>query len=455
MSLRNDLTKVFGANVIGLILSIVNGLFIPAFLSLDQYALLKIYALYVSYIGILHFGFIDGIHVKYGGKSINNIDSSVFQKEHIFLLILQGVTTLIFLLIGFITKDIVIILFSLSIIPINIQRFFMFFSQAIGNFNIYSKIKVLVPTFILSLNLLIILVLKRNSYLPFVLVQILTYYVILLYLEVYYNKIFKTDYITKRWDIIEKDFSVGIFIMLGNICSILFFSIDRWFVKFFLPIEEFAYYSFAISLMQIVTILISSVAITFYPYLAKENTEEKIKKIKNVLLVIGTISSGAYFVFSLVVNLFIKKYIPSLNVVSILFACFPSLAIINALYINLYKVKKKEKKYFLNVLLIVVIAIVLNVMAVLIYKTIQSIAVATMIAYYFWFFYSSNKFKGLSTSFKEIIYISLYIIIFIFSTVYLDLIIGFALFLFLIVALNYCFYKNEFRELILTKFLDI
>ena len=448
MSLRNDLTKVFGANIIGLVASIVNGFFIPAFLSLDQYALLKTYALYVSYIGILHFGFIDGIHVKYGGKSISEIDRSVFQKEHVFLVIFQVIITSIFLLIGFITKNIIIILFTLTIIPINIYRFFMFFSQAIGNFNVYSKIKVFIPNFVLLLNLMIIFIFKKNNYLPFVFIQIFTYYAILLYLELYYYKILSTDYLTKGLNILKKNFSVGIFIMMGNLCSILFFSIDRWFVKFFFPIEEFAYYSFAISLMLIVNILISSITIIFYPYLAKENKEKKIKNIKNILLIIGTVSSGAYFVFSLIINIFIKKYIPSLNIIAIIFACFPPLAIINALYINLYKVKKKEKKYFLDVLLVVGVAIILNAVAILIYKTVQSIAVATMIAFYFWFFYSSYKFKGLNTSLKEVIYISLYIFIFIFSTVHLNLIIGFALFGSLIVVLNYCFFKNEFRKLI-------
>jgi len=62
MQLKKDLFKVFSSNFINLVIGIITGFLVPAFLSLDQYAFLKTFTLYIGYVGIIHFGFIDGIY---------------------------------------------------------------------------------------------------------------------------------------------------------------------------------------------------------------------------------------------------------------------------------------------------------------------------------------------------------------------------------------------------------
>ena len=87
MSLKKDLASVFSSNVINLIVIIITGFLVPAFLSLDQYAYLKTFTLYIGYVGVLHFGFIDGLYIKYGGKRENDLDKSILKGENYFLLI--------------------------------------------------------------------------------------------------------------------------------------------------------------------------------------------------------------------------------------------------------------------------------------------------------------------------------------------------------------------------------
>jgi O-antigen/teichoic acid export membrane protein len=446
MDLKKNLLKVFTANFIALTVSFVNGFFLPAFLSIDQYAYLKTFTLYISYVGIFHFGFLDGLYLKYGGKYKDSLDRKELKYEHKFFILFQLMVTCLFVILAYLSKDLIILAFALSIIPINMQTFFSFLYQSLGEMGTFAKIKTAYPLTILFLNLSFIFLLKIDHYLPFVLAILISHYLVYIIFEISYNKDFKVNGINKIQ--LKPLFLSGFFIMMGNLSNMFFYSIDRWYVKFLLPIENFSYYSFAVSMMGIILMMINSISMTFYPYFSRGYDVEQIKKIKIYLIIIGAISSAGYFILSLIVTNFIGNYVPSLQVISVLFVGFPAIGVINALYINLFKVNKQERRYFYKVLKMLIISIILNTLAVLINLSNFSIAIATTIAFYFWFFSSSKDFPGLKTNIKEIVFIFLYIPLFLFSSIFLNYITGFVVFTLGIFILVWLFYKKEFKELV-------
>jgi len=446
MDLKKNLLKVFTANFISLAVSFVNGFFLPAFLSIDQYAYLKTFTLYISYVGIFHFGFLDGLYLKYGGKYKDSLDRKELKYEHNFFILFQLMVTFLFLILAYLRKDLIMLAFALSIVPINMQTYFSFLYQSLGEMGTFAKIKTAYPLTILFLNLSFIFLLKIDHYLPFVLAILISHYLVYTIFEISYNKDFKINEISKIQ--LKPLFLSGFFIMMGNLSNMFFYSIDRWYVKFLLPIENFSYYSFAVSMMGIILMMINSISMTFYPYFSRGYDVEQIKKIKIYLIIIGAISSAGYFILSLIVTNFIGNYVPSLQVISVLFVGFPAIGVINALYINLFKVNKQERRYFYKVLKMLIISIILNTLAVLINLSNFSIAIATTIAFYFWFFSSSKDFPGLKTNIKEIVFIFLYIPLFLFSSIFLNYITGFVVFTLGIFILVWLFYKKEFKELV-------
>ena len=310
MNLKKDLFRVFNSNVINLLVGIINGFLVPAFLSLDQYASLKTFTLYLSYAGILHFGFIDGIYIKYGGKEFKDINIKKFKGEHKFLVLFQLSVTVIATVLGVVLQDWILIAFSIAILPFNVQTLFKFLYQAIGEFGLYSRIVIITPTIMLIFNLLLIFVVKIDNFWPFVIVNIISYYIVYIFLEFLFLRKYRG--IKSEIDMSEifSHFKIGSFIMIGNFAAMLFYSADRWFVKFALTSNDFAFYSFAISLMAIVNTLINSVTMTFYPYLARGQENTKLIELKKYLLMIGMFSSGAYFAFEFIIGTFMEKYIP-------------------------------------------------------------------------------------------------------------------------------------------------
>jgi O-antigen/teichoic acid export membrane protein len=351
-------------------------------------------------------------------------------------------------IIGFVLDDKILIAFSVSILPINMQTLFKFLYQALGEFDIYSRIMILTPLLLLFVNLFNIFILRIDNFWPFVIGNILTYYAVFIGLEIYFLEKYKGTSSTIDYTEIRKHFKVGIVIMIANLSSMFFYSIDRWFVKFTLSIEDFAFYSFAISMMTVINVLINSITMTLYPYLARNQDKSMINKIKKYFLIIGTLSSGSYFIFVFIVNNFLPKYIPSLNVISILFAGYPAIIVINALYINLYKAQKCEKKYASAVLKMLLVAVLLNFAAIIIYKSNFTIAVATTISFYIWYLYSSKDFPELKINIKEKIYLVMFFITFLITNSYLNWLNGLLVYYIIITLINHLFYKYEAKLLI-------
>jgi len=447
MSLIRDITKVSVANIISLAAVIITGFIVPGFLSIEQYAYLKTFTLVLSFVGILHLGYTDGIYIKYGGKYLKDLDLSMFKTEKTFFVLFQLCVAILILVVGIVLKEPIIIAVSAAVLPYNIISYYQFFYQAVGQFNIYSGIRLTVPFIILVFNLLLIYVFKVTDYLYYIAGEIIAYIIIVAYIELYSYSNTKRLRITSNLKILFENFRVGFFIMCGNLAMILFFTLGRWAVKVFMTDADFAYFSFASSMMQVITIVLSSVAMTFYPYLSRMADKKNAVSLKRQLIIIGALLSSCYFIFSIAVKQFIPKYETSLKILGILFASFPAYAVINALYINLYKVLKDGKKYIKVILTNLFISCIITAMAIVINKNIITISIATTISYYFWLYYSAKDFEGLKPSLREVIFIILYLVIFTGTMLLPNPFLGIIIFLPLVFLLS-CLYTDELKELI-------
>lgn len=442
MNLKKSIAQVFSANFLQLITSIIIGFVLPTILSIEGYANLKTYSLYISYIGLFHFGFIDGLYIKYGGKENKSIDKQKLKGEHNFLIVFQLIISIIVLVIGLLLKNIVLILFSMSILPIMIQAFHKYFYQAIGDFKRYSRIIYIYTIIYMILNLALSLVFKEENYIFYCLTMFGANIISILVCECKFlleNRKIKAQI---DFEEIIKITKTGFVILVGNLIVVSLFGIDKWFVKLFLTTEDFAYYSFSYSMLNIINVLISAISITFYNYLFSNNNENSINKLKNNLITLGGAASCGFFVIAIIVENFIKKYIPSLNIIAITFAVFPYMILINALYINLYKVNKDEKKYLKIVIGVFLIAILYNIIAIIFFKNTISLAVATVLTLITWVIYSTNDLENVKKDNKQYIYMFLLTITFLICTILLNILIGGVVYGILFIIYTFIFNKE-------------
>ncbi|WP_297634890.1 capsular biosynthesis protein [uncultured Clostridium sp.] len=447
MNIKGSIARVFSANLLTMVSGILIGFIVPAVLSLDSYAYVKTYMLYVGYIGFLHFGFIDGMYIKYGGKSIDEIDKSVLKAEHNIFIIMQTIMTLIIVTIAIITKDFILILFGISILPINTGSFHKLFYQSTGQFKSFAKTSYIYSIIYLTINMIGAYVLKSDNYIFYCLASLIGHIVVFSILEIKICKEFRGIKATYTKDL-KNNIKVGAVILIANLGVMIFSAADLWFVKIGLSKESFAYYSFAISMLNIINVMIMSVSITFYNFLAKEENEELVLKLKNYFILFGGLCSFAYFGFAMIVNIFIKKYTPALEIIAISFAGFPYIIVIKGLLVNLYNARKDEKKYLKVMLSMVAISIVYNLIAIIIFKTMESIAMATLLSFITWYIYSSYDLGYTKVRKKEILYLAIVLVAFLITTNTMHWIVGAVMYLIIYTLVSFCMYNKEINEAI-------
>ena len=76
----------------------------------------------------------------------------------------------------------------------------------------------------------------------------------------------------------------GIILLLGNFSNSFFTTMDRWFVKVLLTSFDFAMYSLAASMENIISVVVSSITVTMYNFFCKKPSIKNIIRIKELTL---------------------------------------------------------------------------------------------------------------------------------------------------------------------------
>lgn len=73
-SIFKNVSYTFIANIIGVIISVIITFLTPRILNVESYGYLQLYLFYAGYMGFFHFGWADGVFLRYGGEYYEKLD---------------------------------------------------------------------------------------------------------------------------------------------------------------------------------------------------------------------------------------------------------------------------------------------------------------------------------------------------------------------------------------------
>ena len=413
MNLKKGVIYVFIANVINLIISLFSGFVLPKFLSIESYADIKLFQLYITYIGILHLGFADGIYLKYGGKTKEDISKTEILAEFKTFKVFQIIVSIIAIVISLVLKNYILLCCSIVILPINVGSYLRNLYESIGEFKKYSRINNISTILIFIINVILLLIVKTDEAAIYIVLYIISYFIYLLILEIENTKIFGKEKTKINKKYFVKDIKEGFFLMTGSFCNVIFTSIDRLFVQYLFGNIKFAYYSFAVSIENLMGVFITPITTVMYNYLCINRERDKILKLKRIILGFGTIIIAVIFPAKFVINIWLNKYNESLAVLFILFAAQFINIIIRAIHVNLYKANKKQNRFFIIMIIIVVVSAIFNVIFYFTCNKFEMIAIATLVTNIIWYIIGEIDLKEYRSSIKDYIYMALIILLFV------------------------------------------
>ena len=128
------------ANLVNFVCSVLITLILPKLISIKDYGEWQYFLLLFTYVEVCQFGFANGVYLRYGGCSFEEMDLGLLKKQFmiVFLFILTGVGVILFY-----THQVlsISILGFVLCIPIMTWRFFVdYLLQASGHTDEYAKI---------------------------------------------------------------------------------------------------------------------------------------------------------------------------------------------------------------------------------------------------------------------------------------------------------------------------
>ena len=447
-SIKKGLLYVLIANLINLGFNLITNFVLPKELSVESYATIKTFQLYVSYAGLFHFGFVDGMYLKYGGKNVKEICRDDLKTNLSTLRIFEILITLICTIVALFLKQEVLAFFALSILPLNLANYFKQLYQATGEFSLYGKIMNVNTILIFVANMMWVYLIKTDNAQCFLFSNVIVYFIVWIALELNCKRLVAGEHRGTSFSLKElvNNIKDGILLTVGNLSSVVLTSMDRWFVKALMTTLAFAQYSFAVSMENFMNVAVTPVTTTLYNYFCKATDKSQIRKTRNYVMVFAAAIVSCAFPARFILEIFLTKYIDSAKVMFLLFAAQIFYIVIKSVYVNLYKAQKKQNIYFIKLMMIIVVGFVFNIVCYGIYNVKESFAVGTLLSAICWYFLCLPDFKWMEYNTKEKLYPFIQPCDFLLCGFCFSAVPGFLIYIFEIAVVSYVSFPREVRE---------
>ncbi len=449
MNFKKGILQVCFANIVNLILSVCNGFLLPKYLSIETYAGLKTFLLYTSYVGILHFGYVDGIYIRYGGKEKEELYQGKFTCTCQTLVYFQILITVLGMAAAVWLQDMILFCAAASILPNIMVACYKMMYQAIGDFHQYRILLNMTSVLIFAANMLFIGIKIDNVY-CYIAIQLAMTFLVFLFYE--YKR--KCNSIPVKMSLpvmkeeLKENISLGFVIMLGNFMGIWITGMDRWFVKIFCSVADFAYYSFAVTMLKIINTVISAVSVTLYHYFCKEKDETRIRDLRRSILIAGAFIIASFYPLKAFISICLAEYREAIPIILLVYAAQYLMTVINAVYLNLYKALNIQKIYMKRMVTVTITAFLLNLLLgqTCGYTTIV-FAVATFFTAAIWLWLCQNDMKSFQMTLGEWLYAG-FVLLGYFTANILPFYLSLPLYITWIFAVSFCLLKKELRRLL-------
>lgn len=427
-----NIIKIVITNGLIVMAGVLMGFAVPKILSIDDYAIYKTFTLYSSYTALFHLGIVDGIGIIYGAYDYDDIDKRKMRTVFRVFFSLEVIVSLIFAVVFFFCFTgiyrIVFSFLALYLLVYNSQTYFQCISEITQRINELS-IKNLVQAFANIIFIVAIWLLKHfgiltnvNAVYFCVFLVVLNSLFLLVYVIRYRDLVFgKANPVKSEFKTITSIIKVGLPALITNLCTALILSLDRQFVQLLYDSNSFAIYSFAYSMITLISSIIGAVSSVFFPILKRLSDEDRNVYFQDFLsyisMIIG-ICLVSYPILAYIVIWFLPAYVDSLVIFKVL---LPGLLLSCSVHIiiqNYFKAYGKVNLFFIISLVVLGISALGNFIAYYFFKETFYLSIASVITLAIYFLitgiYMSKYTK--TNLLKNLLYLVLIITSFYLST---------------------------------------
>lgn len=349
--LAKNLILSVGAQIISLLASFIVGLVVPKFISELQYSYWQVFLLYFGYVGVFHFGLLDGFILRYSQYDYENLDKPRLRSQFQFLL---AITSIVFIIVTcfscFALKGEYVLVGLLVSIGVIIQNIFTYTSYTFQMTNRIERYTVLVIAQRVLYGALIVafLLFGLHDFYWFCLADLASALIASAAASSFNKGLYLGRGLSFKETMKEAwaNVSSGAFLMVSNLSSMLIVGGAKMVILWRWNELVFGKLAFAFSVANLFLAFVTAISVVLFPSLKRMNEEEYpalFEKIRNMVTPVLFFVLLAYFPGCWILNKWLPNYAESLTYLGILLPLIVFSSKNNLLTNNYLKVYRKEK----------------------------------------------------------------------------------------------------------------
>lgn len=357
MNFIKNVSYTISSNLISLVVSTLVILVIPKLIGATEYGYWQVYLFYSSYIGFMHFGWIDGIYLRLGGKQYSELDKSLYHSQFLeltFTQIIIGITVVFFsyFFVEDFNRSFILRMVVIVMLLVNTKSMLLFILQATNRIREYAKITMWDRVVYIIL-IIILLLYGVRDYKVMIMADLAGKFASLILAMVACKDIvFKnisSFYLTVNEALINV--KIGIKLMVANLASTLIIGTVKFGIERTWDIATFGKVSLSLSVSNMMLLFINTVGIVLFPILRRTNVDRLgtiYKTIRDFLMLILFGVLLIYFPLKYVMTAWLPLYSESFKYMAFVFPMFVFEGK-TALLINTYLKTLRKESVLLNI----------------------------------------------------------------------------------------------------------
>lgn len=396
MNFLNTLKNIvysFGANLTSLCISIFMVMFVPKFLSIDDYGLWQLFLFYFSYLGFLHFGLEDGIYLRYAGKDYHELDQKTFAGQFYGIIILQIVLAILVSGLGqiLVTDSVkqTALVCAVWLAPfVNFNNLCNFIMQITNRIKDYAKLLLTERIVFFFAVVLFLMLFHWNEFRYMYYAQLFSVVGITLvggYLcrDLLHPCFHPLKQVLREF---SENLLVGSKLMLANIAGMLIIGIVRYGISVGWDVGTFGKVSLTLGISNFLMVFITSVSVVIFPIVKRMDEGQRANVymiIRNLLDFILFAVLIGYYPLKCILAWWLPQYEDSLIYMSVLFpvCVFESKV---SLLINTYLKSMRQEYLMLKINVVsVVFSIIVTIFTVGMWHNLNAVVFSIVLIYAF------------------------------------------------------------------------
>lgn len=349
--LAKNLILSVGAQLVSLLTSFIVGLIVPKYIEELQYSYWQIFLLYYGYVGIFHFGLLDGLILKYSQYDYDQLDKARMRSQFQALLLIISVVTIVMASVCLFSLGgeyvWIGLLISIGVIIKNVFTYTMYTFQMTNRINLYAAL-VIAQRLLYGILIIGCLLFDIGDFYWFCIADLASE-LVAAFVASFFNKglyfgkglPWKETFRETRLNV-----SAGLFLMISNLSSMLIVGGAKMVIQWRWDELTFGKLAFSFSVANLFLAFVTAVSVVLFPSLKRMREEEYpqlFEKIRGAMMPILFLVLLMYFPGCWVLKRWLPKYVDSLMYLGILLPLIVFSSKNNLLVNNYLKVYRKEK----------------------------------------------------------------------------------------------------------------